>query len=172
MATRKKTVPKPNKVKKQPVRPTEPQVRASNRVDEFLKNEIALWANIVKTILQMLIGVVVLIVVLLHLIESLNPAWGFPIFQEMYKAEILAIIGYALLYASAIELAYTLFTPGPDEAVEPLITGLAAVILLGIAKIDFEKNPLTNEIVQDVAALVIILVIFFIIRKYLLRDKS
>ncbi len=172
MPSRKKVAPNSKKEKKQPVLPETPQVRTSKRVDEFLKNEIALWANIVKTILQMLIGVVVLIVVVLHLIESINPTWGLPILQDTYKAEILTIIAYALLYASAIELAYTLFTPGPDEAVEPLITGLAAVILLGIAKIDYEKFSLGDKIVREVAAFVVILVIFFVIRKYLLKDKN
>ncbi len=141
-------------------------------VDEFLKHEIALWANNVKTIIQMFIGVGVVFAVLIHLIYGLNSSWGLPIFQSVYDADVFAIIGYALLYSSAIELAYTLFTPGPDEAVEPLITGLAALILLGIAKINYEDLSLTDEIVRNVAVFVVVLVVFFVIRKYLLKEKS
>ncbi len=41
-----------------------------------------------------------------------------------------------MAYSAGIELAYTLFTEGPDEAVEPLIMGLAAAMLFAFSQID------------------------------------
>lgn len=41
----------------------------------------------------------------------------------------LLIISVSLAVAASLELAYTLFTPGPDEAVDPLILGISAVFL-------------------------------------------
>jgi hypothetical protein len=46
--------------------------------------------------------------------------------------EILAIVAKALAYSAAIDLAYMLFTPEPDEAVEPLMLGAAAGALMWI----------------------------------------
>ena len=40
------------------------------------------------------------------------------------------IVGYGLALSAGIELAYMLFTPGPDEAVEPLIHASASAALL------------------------------------------
>jgi hypothetical protein len=45
----------------------------------------------------------------------------------------LTIVGYALQFSAGTELAYMLFTPGPDEAIEPLIFGLAATALIEIS---------------------------------------
>ena len=129
-----------------------------------------MW-RIIRDTNQMLIGVGVFFIVIFRLAHDLN-LWSHPAFCIIYQTKLLTIIGDALLYSSAIELAYTLFTPGPDEAVEPLITGLAAVILIGIAQIDYDKVILTDEIMRNIAVFVIILVVFFIIRKYLLKEKQ
>jgi hypothetical protein len=50
------------------------------------------------------------------------------------------LIADALAAAALIELAYTLFTPGPDEALNPIMLGLAAALLLQIARVD-ELDP-------------------------------
>jgi hypothetical protein len=42
---------------------------------------------------------------------------------------VLVIIATTLAVAAALELAYTLFTPGPDEAIDPLMLGLSSVLL-------------------------------------------
>ena len=49
---------------------------------------------------------------------------------------ILGGTGVGLAAAAALELAYTLFTPGPDEALDPLMLGLSATILLKLAAIE------------------------------------
>jgi hypothetical protein len=39
-----------------------------------------------------------------------------------------------LLFSAAIDLAYMLFTPGPDEALQPVIIGIAAAVLILVLK--------------------------------------
>ena len=52
----------------------------------------------------------------------------------------LTIVGFALAISTAFELAYTLFTDGPDEAVNPVITSIAVGILLLISpNLDFRN---------------------------------
>ena len=41
----------------------------------------------------------------------------------------LVLISVSLAVAASLELAYTLFTPGPDEAIDPLILGISAIFL-------------------------------------------
>ncbi len=48
----------------------------------------------------------------------------------------LGIIAFALILAAGIELAHTLFTDGPDEAIDPLILTLSATLLLQLEKVD------------------------------------
>ena len=45
----------------------------------------------------------------------------------------LGLVSGALLAAAAVELAYMLFTPGPDEAIDPLILGLAGTTILALS---------------------------------------
>jgi hypothetical protein len=42
----------------------------------------------------------------------------------------LEIVGKGLMVSAAIELAYMLFTDGPDEALNPLILGLSSAALI------------------------------------------
>jgi len=51
----------------------------------------------------------------------------------------LDMVAYALFFSSGIELAYMLFTPDPDEVLDPLMMGLAATVLLGVSKMDFSN---------------------------------
>ena len=49
---------------------------------------------------------------------------------------IFHIVAGGLAVVAAIELAYTLFTPGPDEVVNPLMLGVSSVFLFQLSKID------------------------------------
>ena len=64
----------------------------------------------------------------------------------------LDIIAYGLFFSTGIDLAYMLFTPGPDETLEPVMTGLAAAILLGLGKLDLSQAPVEHGIVLFLAA--------------------
>lgn len=50
------------------------------------------------------------------------------------RGEVFDTIGLALAAAAAIKLAYTLFTHRPDEALDPLMLGLSAALVLQLSK--------------------------------------
>jgi hypothetical protein len=82
-------------------------------------------AQATKVFLQMGVGVVGSVVVLVAVLrDTLNGH------TALYASKhALLIISVSLAVAASLELAYTLFTPGPDEAVDPLILGISAVFL-------------------------------------------
>ena len=60
------------------------------------------------------------------------------------------IIPGALAVADGVELAYTLYTPGPDEALDPLMLGLSSGLLLLVTR----DEPKLSVISQFLAVLV------------------
>src|SRR5258708_1338146 len=122
------------------------------------------YAETVKIVLQMIIGG---ILVLLLLLKALN-LLGVPVLTSLANKNPLEIVIYALFFASGIELAYMLFTPGPDEAVEPLITGLAAAILLSVS------NMTTFHIDEGVALLLAVAALagLFTIKRTFFKRKA
>jgi len=89
----------------------------------------------VKIALQMLLGFAIAVILIAKLFcrtflpfSLINSFWAF-------KPSTLDLVGHALAYSAGIELAYTLFTPGPDEALDPVMMGLAAAMLLGISQV-------------------------------------
>ena len=78
----------------------------------------------------------------------------------------LTIVGIALAISTAFELAYTLFIDGPDEAVNPLITGVAAGILLLISP----NLALSNA--GAVALLALALVVLFILKEFFIDNRE
>ncbi|SRR6266436_1068161 len=121
-------------------------------------------AQNIKIILQMLVGVILTVLVILKIINYV----GHPIPIILLTTQTLGIVGVALIFSTVFELAYTLFTPGPDEAVDPLITGLAAVILLVISNI----TQITFDIAGGVALLVLALVVLFILKYFFIEEKG
>ena len=55
--------------------------------------------------------------------------------EPAYSALAAARRSSAIILAAAavVELAYTLYTPGPDEALNPLMLGLSAILILRLA---------------------------------------
>jgi hypothetical protein len=78
---------------------------------------------------------------------------------------ILGVIGLALALATAVELAYTLFTDGPDEAVDPAILGLASAMLIQFSYVEHFYYGDAIATLLYVAALAAL----FVIRKNLVE---
>jgi hypothetical protein len=146
----------------------------------------------VKISLQMLIGVgIVLLVILemLRLLAALGISMPLTILvsflslacESLYQVtpmtcspaswtslldgSILKTVGQALSYAAAIELAYMLFTPEPDEAVQPLILGLASAALILASDTPQDQNTLRFAGAVGVYSVAIAL-LFYIREKY------
>jgi hypothetical protein len=91
-------------------------------------------ARYVKVRFQMLIGAGLAFTLTVKLLAGLLGMAGFlegyPAATAFYELAPLKLVSWGLMYAAGIELAYMLFTDGPDEAVHPVILALASTILL------------------------------------------
>jgi hypothetical protein len=90
-------------------------------------------AIIFKISLQMIIGVIIVARLVYStrcyfwiMCDSANPVFKL--------TPILEVIGYGLAISSGIDLAYMLFTPELDEAVDPLIIALSAASIIVLSK--------------------------------------
>jgi hypothetical protein len=91
-------------------------------------------ARRVATGLQMAIGVASVLIIGAHFAVKLVNG-DLPSLSNTTN-ELLSAIGIALAAAAVVQLAYTLFTEGPDEALDPLMLGLAAALLLLVGGLD------------------------------------
>jgi hypothetical protein len=126
------------------------------------------FAHRVKVIVQMCIGIAAVIWAVwltvaaapgdtcIQHTNSPKICYGFP-----PATVILNLAGSALAVATVVEPAYTLFTPGPDEVLDPLALGLSATILLLVAGM----TELKLETAAAALVLVIALAALFAIRK-------
>ena len=88
----------------------------------------------IKIGLQMLIGLAIVVLLAMKLLLHLINFPTFFLFEILITHHPLQIVGYALALSAGIELAYMLYTPGPDEAIEPLILGMSSAVLLVISE--------------------------------------
>lgn len=133
---------------------------------KWLYRTLKPWAHGVKVLLQMLIGIGAVVDVGIHVAHSVATRTGTAPFAPSVDVSV-RVIAYALAVAAAIELAYTLFTPGPDEALDPLMLGVSSGILILIT----EGVSATVEfagLIIGVAALAIL----FLVRRYLLGQED
>lgn len=99
----------------------------------------------VKAVLQMLVGAYAVgwlawAFLLSHRIGNCVPAAAGTREQFCYlipPAKLLfQVIADALAAATVIQLAYTLFTPGPDEALDPVLLAIATALLFQLGTVD------------------------------------
>jgi hypothetical protein len=126
-------------------------------------------AQVVKIILQFLIGIGLALLLLAKLFYLLIQWHGAaPRIQQLVALPPLELTAIALAYSSGFELAYTLFTAGPDEAVEPVIMGLAAAMLLGFSKLE------RIDVLAGCGAVVFVIALagLFFVRQYFLQSPD
>lgn len=153
---------------------TSPQLRPHRQRSAFLRApggwlylRCKPWAYSIKVLLQMLVGLGALVDIGGHVAHSVaNQAGSAPLAPSAGIS--VQVIAYALAVAAAIELAYTLFTPGPDEALDPLMLGLSSGILLLITSDGFSITSKYLGILIGVFALGAL----FLVRKYLLQEDD
>jgi hypothetical protein len=123
--------------------------RAHERPDEAIYHAAEPWAAGVRVVLQMLIGVSLVVLIVASAIlatynviyapkqadtdwlAKLNTILSADIksskdYFDVARSDLLSVIGYGLVMSAGIDLAYMLFTPDLDEAVNPLIVALSA----------------------------------------------
>jgi DNA-binding XRE family transcriptional regulator len=117
-------------------------------------------AEAIKGYIQIGIGIAVIIVFAWRCVS--HPPGEFNIAQEA-----LRLVGYGLAASAAVELAYTFFTKGPDEALDPLILGVSSFTLIALSRIDPPRLKTGDTIPISLLALVILLL--FLARRFLLE---
>lgn len=110
------------------------------------------FAEIIRMIAQRVIGTAIFVSLVLRVAVRfdyydgpIRPLYGSSIKENVIwflSQNTLAIIGDGLALSAGVDLAYMLFTPGPDEVIMPLLTGLSATIVLMIS--DDKKLDLHN----------------------------
>lgn len=156
---------------------TPPQKKATPKIKEKEQQkesppEIVIKA---KKTLQATIagGIVILLVVKLgyHVFKSFNfPIFdAVPYFKEIVRLSTLDLVARALAYSAGVDLAYMLFTPGPDEAIEPLILGLASAILFSISNI---SDIADLELAKEIGLYVLILFFLFFMKALFIPDEN
>ncbi len=83
----------------------------------------------------------------------------------------ITVIASALAIAAGIELAYTLFTPGPDEALDPLMLGLSSGILLLVTMPTDSSLSVATQF-SGVLLGVVALGVLFLIRRHLIGSDE
>lgn len=126
------------------------------------------WAHLFKVLLQMAVGVGAAAYIGWYVFQYLtSPHVGFgPNINAVSGA--VNVIAFALAVAAGIELAYTLFTPGPDEALDPLMLGVSSGILLLVTA------PGLQPLLQFFGVLLGVLALgaLFLIRRHLTKQND
>jgi hypothetical protein len=102
------------------------------------------WAGKVKAWLQMLVGLYALGWLAWAFLLSHHTRSCVPITSKHNQfcyaippqALTFHVIADALASATVIQLAYTLFTPGPDEALDPVLLAIATALLFQLGQVN------------------------------------
>lgn len=132
------------------------------------------WEPIAKTlkiVIQMIIGLILVILLtsklFCHVFQYDYPSW-LSYIKSIHSLNVLEIVSRALAYSTGIELAYMLFTPGPDEAIEPLITGTASAFLYLVSK---EAKLELQTVASMLLFVIVIAVLFFMKDAFINRNE-
>lgn len=93
------------------------------------------------------------------------------ILAHIKEIKTLSYVAKALAISCGLQLAFMLITKGPDEAVEPIMLGVASVILLMLSAIEPDKWTVYNSL--SVAILVLCIAgLFFLSKKLDSQQKK
>jgi len=110
-------------------------------------------AKAIKIMLQMFIGIVLVCTFALNVLAKIFYFAEITPLRQFAELNPLDIAAYGLFFSAGIDLAYMLFTEGPDEALDPIMTGIAGAILLGVAQIHVDKIQEGMTLFLETAAL-------------------
>lgn len=127
-----------------------------------LYDRAARRAEGVKAALQIAIGILFSLILIIQLCVH----WDEPVSRAASRAFV--IIGAALAFSAVVELSYTFFTDGPDEALNPLILGISSFALIRISTGDLQLN----SVALPVLLLSLAIVVLLIARRFLLIAEN
>jgi len=131
------------------------------------------WAKTLKTLVQMSLGVLLAVYTGIALLSFLRQ-WLFDhVALDHFLTDefpILEIAGVALLFSAIFELCYMLYTEGPDEAVEPLISTTAALLLIRAHSLAHEIAIEPLRLLEVAVYVAIIFALFWIRSRYIVKE--
>lgn len=126
----------------------------------------------IKVILQMIVGAGIFTILILKIISIMFKAQLVLFFPNdiilLIQYNSLKMVSRALAISTGFDLAYMLFTDGPDEAFKPLPTAIAAFILYQLSNID--SVNFSNSV--GILLAVLTIPILFTIEKKFLKSKK
>lgn len=134
------------------------------------------WAFRIKAALQMLVGVLMLVAVLLVLLRAKVPGSqepptvgheGMTHALASIQEDIFGVIGIGLAVGAAIELAYTFFTDGPDEALDPALLTVSSALIVQLGQDPNQDGYTYQDGIATVLLVVALWLLFRIRRKYI-----
>jgi hypothetical protein len=165
--------------------------RAHERPDEAIYHAAEPRAAGVRVVLQMLIGVSLVVLIVASAILAiynviyapkqadtdwlarLNTILSADIkspkdYFDVARRDLLSVIGYGLVMSAGIDLAYMLFTPDLDEAVNPLIVALSAGSIIILS-----QDKITENWFAPLALIVMVvsIAVLFWVRKIFIEKK-
>lgn len=128
-------------------------------------------AKKIKILIQMAIGIGIAFLIVIEILSLMYPEIKNIVpsgIVKLIKMDILKMVSLGLGAATGIELAYMLFTDGPDEAVDPLIMGIASFVLAQLSDTNFEIQKGIG-----IFFIVILIPILFVVKnKFLTEEKK
>jgi hypothetical protein len=110
-------------------------------------------AKTIKIMMQMSIGIILVCTFILNVLAKIFYFVENTPLRKFAELNPLNIAAYGLFFSAGIDLAYMLFTDGPDEALDPIMAGVAGAILLGVAQINADKIQEGITLFLETAAL-------------------
>jgi hypothetical protein len=132
--------------------------------NELYDERFTKHAEGIKAGLQVLIGFAFAIFLAYQVIKSLDTES-----LQSTADHALKAVGGALAISAVVELVYTFFTKGPDEATDPLILGISSFALF---KLSARKAHLDTASALPLALLALAIVALFFARRFLSGMKN
>lgn len=144
--------------------------------DFFTREGSERFAKNVSYVIQYLIFISLTLLLTLkgcaEFFQTLNPDIGIlskGICIQLLHIKTLVYVASALALSSGIQLAYMLVTHGPDEAIEPVMLGIASAVLLILSKIDPEQW--TIEVAGVIFILILCIAVLFLLSRIMKDDE-
>ncbi|MGW5960658.1 hypothetical protein [Methylorubrum thiocyanatum] len=121
------------------------------------------YAYLAKIYAQIITGFLIALLLVIKFFIPISKCPSQDLLGILYCKNTLALVGDGLMYSAGFELAYMLFTPGPDEAIEPVILGMAATILIVISD---DKTNYFDALIP-LSLVLSIWILFYLSKKFL-----
>ena len=128
-------------------------------------------AKALKYLAQIVVGAAIFGVLVRHAIVEFREIYTGDASNAISLAYTFKVLSYGLGISAGIEMAYMLFTEGPDEAVEPIILGLSAIMLYALAVFDLEKTNLVHFSILLISLGALIGWLFFVRERFVIKNR-